>query len=376
MKLNINKSNWKKVKFGDVVKKVRKMINPDKYESDIIVEGGDINKRDFHIRKYKNKKTLGYLGPAFHMGFKKNQILYVSRNPHLMKVGYPNFDGICANTTYVMQTQNENILRNNLIPFIMLSDTFIEQSVANVRGGVNPYVNWGDLSKIEIYIPPTKEEQAKLAELLWEQDDLIEKERILLSQLEILFKTKIKHISHNNKHKGQYKKIKEVCIIKDNMRRPLNSLQRNKIKGDIPYYGANGLVDRVNDFIYDEELVLIAEDGGNFKDFGSKEIAYKIYGKSWVNNHAHVLSANTRIISSEWLLYSLVHKNILKFITGTTRLKLNKSELENIMIWVPSSKIMKFLSDEIAKINISKKNAIVKLNLSKKLQTILINQIF
>ena len=376
MKLNINKSNWKKVKFGDVVKKVRNMINPDKYESDIIIEGGHINKRDFHIRKYQNKKTLGYLGPAFHMGFKKNQILYVSRNPHLMKVGYPHFDGICANTTYVMQTQNENILRNNLVPFIMLSDRFIEQSVANVRGGVNPYVNWGDLSKIEIYIPHTKEEQAKIAELLWRLDDLIEKERMLVNHLEILFKTKLKHISHNHKHIGQYKKIKEVCTIKDNMRRPLNSLQRKKIKGDIPYYGANGLVDHINDFIYDEDLILIAEDGGNFKTFYSNEIAYKISGKSWVNNHAHVLSANTKIISSEWLLYSLAHKNIIKFIIGTTRLKLNKSELENIMIWVPSYKIMEFLTEEIAKINLSKKNSIEKLNLSKKLQTILINQIF
>ena len=136
------------------------------------------------------------------------------------------------------------------------------------------------------------------------------------------------------------------------------------------------MVDHINDFIYDEDLILIAEDGGNFKTFYSNEIAYKISGKSWVNNHAHVLSANTKIISSEWLLYSLAHKNIIKFITGTTRLKLNKSELENIMIWVPSYKIMEFLTEEIAKINLSKKNSIDKLNLSKKLQTILINQIF
>ena len=93
------------------------------------------------------------------MGFKKHQILYVSRNPHLMKVGYPHFDGICANTTFIMETKDESVLRNDLIPFIMHSDTFIEQSVANVRGGVNPYVNWSDLACIEFLLPP-KDQQA------------------------------------------------------------------------------------------------------------------------------------------------------------------------------------------------------------------------
>ena len=186
MKFNLNKSSWKKVKFGDVVKKVTNKIDPHKYDSDIVIEGGHINKRDFHIREYKNKKELGYLGPAFHMGFKKNQILYVSRNPHLMKVGYPNFDGICANTTYIMETINDDILRNDLIPFIMHSDTFIEQSVAHVRGGVNPYVNWGDLACIEFSLPP-KEEQAKLAKLLWAMDKLIECHLFNLNTQKILF---------------------------------------------------------------------------------------------------------------------------------------------------------------------------------------------
>ena len=159
MELNIDKSNWKKVLFGDVVQKVTNKIDPETYHSEIVIQGGHINKRDFHIREYENKFELGYLGPAFHMGFKKHQILYVSRNPHLMKVGYPHFDGICANTTFIMETKDESVLRNDLIPFIMHSDTFIEQSVANVRGGVNPYVNWSDLACIEFLLPP-KDQQA------------------------------------------------------------------------------------------------------------------------------------------------------------------------------------------------------------------------
>ena len=193
MSLSFDKSNWRQVSFGDVVKKVSNKINPFEYHAEIVIEGGHINKRDYHIRDYANKNELGYLGPAFHMGFKKNQILYVSRNPHLMKVGYPDFDGICANTTFILETKSEDILRNDLIPFVMHSDTFIEQSVGNVRGGVNPYVNWGDLASIKFLLPP-KEKQADIAKLLWAMDEVIEKGIRVLEKLNYFKKVKFKNI--------------------------------------------------------------------------------------------------------------------------------------------------------------------------------------
>jgi len=193
MTLSFDRSNWESVSFGEVVKKVSNKINPESYHSEVVVEGGHINKRDFHIRDYANINELGYLGPAFHMGFTKHQILYVSRNPHLMKVGYPDFDGICANTTFILETKNENILRNDIIPFIMHSDNFIEQSVSNVRGGVNPYVNWGDLASIEFLLPPN-EKQAEIAELLWSIDGVIQKQIKVLEKLNCLQKVKFKDL--------------------------------------------------------------------------------------------------------------------------------------------------------------------------------------
>ena len=102
MILKLNKTNWPRVKFGDLVEKINNRIDPKNHHAENVVEGGHIGKRDLHIRQYENKNKLGYLGPAFHMGFKAKQILYVSRNPHLMKVGYPDFDGICANTTFIL----------------------------------------------------------------------------------------------------------------------------------------------------------------------------------------------------------------------------------------------------------------------------------
>ena len=126
--------------------------------------------------------------------------------------------------------------------------------------------------------------------------------------------------------------VQESCEILDSMRIPLNAEERVQIAGSIPYYGANGVQGYISDFIFDEELILLAEDGGYFEEFDTRPIAYKISGKSWVNNHAHILRAKDGF-SLDFVFYSLQHKNIISFIKGGTRSKLNQSELKDISFW-------------------------------------------
>lgn len=85
------------------------------------------------------------------------------------------------------------------------------------------------------------------------------------------------------------KRIDDCCTILDHKRVPINSEDREEMIGDIPYYGANGIQGYVNNYIFDDDLILLAEDGGHFEEYAKRPIAYKISGKSWVNNHAHVL---------------------------------------------------------------------------------------
>jgi type I restriction enzyme S subunit len=115
------------------------------------------------------------------------------------------------------------------------------------------------------------------------------------------------------------------------MRIPVNSEERFKIQGDIPYYGANGVQGYINNYIFNEDLILLAEDGGNFEAYQERPIAYRISGKSWVNNHAHILKAKPEYIQ-DFIFYSIVHKNIISYIHGGTRSKLNQSELKEIEI--------------------------------------------
>ncbi len=129
-----------------------------------------------------------------------------------------------------------------------------------------------------------------------------------------------------------------MCEVLDSQRIPLNEQARKKVQGRIPYYGANGIQGYINDFLFDEDLILIAEDGGYFDEYATRAIAYQIKGKSWVNNHAHILRAKSQF-NQDYVYYSIVHKNILKYIQGGTRAKLNQKELRSILINIPEDKV-------------------------------------
>ena len=126
----------------------------------------------------------------------------------------------------------------------------------------------------------------------------------------------------------EYRTIEEWCEILDSQRIPITA--KNRIEGPYPYYGANGIQGYVNDYIFDDELVLLAEDGGNF---GSKDrpIAYRVSGKCWVNNHAHVLKPKNDL-NVDYLCYSLMFYNTNGLVNGATRQKLPQSTMRKMKI--------------------------------------------
>lgn len=154
-------------------------------------------------------------------------------------------------------------------------------------------------------------------------------------------------------------KIGDCCEILDSQRIPVNSQERALRNGIYPYYGANGIQGYIDDYIFDCEAVLLAEDGGNFHEYAHRPIAQYVSGKYWVNNHAHILKAKSGYLT-KWIFYNLVHKNILNFINGGTRAKLNQADLKEISIPTPplyeQEKITSILSSVDAYIeNISTK---------------------
>jgi len=127
------------------------------------------------------------------------------------------------------------------------------------------------------------------------------------------------------------KPLGEVVEFLDHLRRPITARYRRP--GPYPYYGANGQQDSVADYIFDEPLILMAEDGGYFGD-PDRTIAYRVEGKCWVNNHAHVLRPKAGV-DIGFLCRHLEKYDVTRFIKGATRQKLNKSSASEITITVP-----------------------------------------
>lgn len=122
--------------------------------------------------------------------------------------------------------------------------------------------------------------------------------------------------------------LEDCCEILDSMRIPITASERKS--GSYPYYGANGIQDYVADYIFDDELVLLAEDGGNFGS-KTKPIAYRVSGKCWVNNHAHVLKPK-KDFNVDYLCYSLMFYNTDGLVNGATRQKLTQATMRQMLI--------------------------------------------
>lgn len=142
--------------------------------------------------------------------------------------------------------------------------------------------------------------------------------------------------------------IEECCDILDSRRIPITASERRN--GQYPYYGANGIQDYVADYIFDDELVLLAEDGGNF---GSKTrpIAYRVSGKCWVNNHAHVLKPMANV-DVDYLCYSLMFYDTEELVNGATRQKLTQAAMRKMLIPQRPITEQKKIVSELSKIQL------------------------
>lgn len=128
--------------------------------------------------------------------------------------------------------------------------------------------------------------------------------------------------------------LESLAEVHDSKRIPLSKMDRKNRKGPYPYCGANGIIDYLDDYIFDGEYVLLAEDGGAYGKF--ENTAYLISGKFWVNNHAHILKAIEGKASNQFLKTALDFLNLNFYIVGSTRKKLNQERMREIKIPTPS----------------------------------------
>ena len=206
--------------------------------------------------------------------------------------------------------------------------------IDQAHGGVGlKHVTKGAVEAVQIPLPPLAE-QKRIAGILDAADALRAKRRESLAQLDTLLQSTFLDMFGDpvtNPMGWDMSMIGEVTTCLDRLRKPVKADDR--VDGDIPYYGANGQQGWINEALFDEPLVLVAEDGGHF-DTPERGVAYRIDGPAWVNNHAHVLRA-LQSVEVEYLHRALRHYDFSPYISGSTRAKLNQKQLNKAKLLVP-----------------------------------------
>ena len=141
----------------------------------------------------------------------------------------------------------------------------------------------------------------------------------------------------------EVKRLGEVCSFLDSQRIPIKDADRGKMQGKYPYYGASGIIDYVNDYIFDDDLILLGEDGANII-MRSTPLAFLVSGKVWINNHAHVLKTKSGF-SRYYVCNYLESLSYDKYNTGTAQPKLNREVCEKIPVLLPPKKEQNRLSE-------------------------------
>lgn len=169
------------------------------------------------------------------------------------------------------------------------------------------------------------------------------------------------------------------CECMDSFRKPINASERAKREGEVPYYGATGQVGWIDDYLTDEQLVLVGEDGAPFFD-AVKDKAYMIDGKAWVNNHAHILKSYYGEIGNKFIMNYLNSFNYKGYVNGTTRLKLTQASMNTIPVPLPplseQQRIVERIESMFAKLDEAKEKVLDVLQLSEIRQSSLINHVF
>lgn len=206
----INKSDWSRVKLGDVVTKREendKENAGNRFELFLKVEHLDAG--SLHIKRWANQE-MEELPPTFYKIFRKGQILFPTRNPHLRRTALASFDGICGEKTLTLEP-NENLVFPGFIPFLFHSENFYAHTTTSIVGSTNPHVRWRDVANYEFLLPP-KGQQNKLAELLWGMDEVVEKELDLLKKMKITREVHFEELVSQSE--GQEIKLSDVLILK------------------------------------------------------------------------------------------------------------------------------------------------------------------
>ena len=283
---------------------------------------------------------------------KKGDILISAAGTIGKTVIFDGEDSYFQDSNIVWIENDESKVTNQFLYYFLQTNPFITTNGSTIKRLYND-----NLRDTTIPNVPSIQQQNKITDILGTLDKKIQINNQINQELETMAKTLYDYwfvqFDFPDQHGKPYKssggkmvynqdlkreipegwgveKLGDITICHDSKRVPLSSNDRELVKGEIPYYGATGIMDYVNNYIFDGDYVLMAEDGSVMTEKGTP-ILQRISGKNWVNNHAHVLEP-IKNHSCKLLMMLLKDVSVMKIKTGSIQMKINQENMNKIVV--------------------------------------------
>jgi type I restriction enzyme S subunit len=269
---------------------------------------------------------------GFYSNFNRpaNTVMIINVGASAASIGYSSKNFWSSDGCYCIE--HSKVIDNKFLYYFLLTEQHFLKSRVRIAG--IPTLDSSVIEKLNIPIPcpdnPEKSlkiqtEIVRILDTFTELNDELKDELKARKKQFNFYREKLLNFSEGE---VEWKTLESIANNLDSMRKPVTSGLRES--GDIPYYGASGIVDYVKDYLFEGDYLLVSEDGANLVARNTP-IAFSISGKSWVNNHAHVLEFNT-YTDRRFVEYYLNNIDLTPYISGAAQPKLNKKNLNNIKI--------------------------------------------
>jgi len=391
--LKLDKSNWVPTKLGDLAREISKRVdNPSDSEYDRFVSLRCFVSGDIKIKSWETTETLVSSAKAF----QKGDILFARRNAYLRRASMVDFDGCCSGDAFVLREDHDKVVPG-FLAFLLNSDVLWDYANSNAAGTMSKRVKWRDLSEYEFLLPP-KDQQAKLAELLWAMDEVIERENEFLERLVITKKVISKaNIDFGYSSKGKPLPVDWKMMKVENLAKVQAGSTPLRSNNDFFNGGSFSWVktlDLNNDKIYstEESITQLALDKTSCKLREKGSVLVAMYGgfnqigrtglleiEAATNQAISAIMVDRKVILPEFLLLVLNSRvDYWKKVAISSRKDPNitKVDVEKFPLSIPSINKQQSILKKTNSILLAIEESKSKISSSKALQKSLINQVF
>jgi restriction endonuclease S subunit len=394
----LDKTNWQKFRFDEIAKSITERVDPKNTELKIYIGLEHLDPESIHIKRngtrddVKGQKLKCYPG----------DVIFGKRRAYQRKAAIVTKEGFCSAHSMVLRA-NPEVIDPKLFPFFLHSDQFMNRAIDISVGSLSPTINWGTLKKQEFLLPP-KEQQAKLAELFWAMDEVVEKQLFVLDKLQINLKTNVEEKIHGQNLIGQtIQEIIEELSSKMEVK-ALGTLgiflkgrgisKSEVVESGVPcirygelYTKHHRIIRQYYSFISEENTIkglklekndiLFAGSGETITEIGksaaftSDDLVYA--GSDTIIFRSHDMDG----IYLGYLMNSqFVRQQLNKYGTGATVMHIYPTDLKKIKIPIRNKSIQIKLGKQLEAFAINIKKIEHTINTSKSLQKTLINEVF